>query len=72
MTERYQKIAFLGLGYVGLCTAVAFAAQGFEVTGIDVDSEKVDTFSSGNAPFHEPSLDGLQCLEDQEKGANFC
>ncbi len=59
MRNPFQKIAFIGLGYVGLCTAVTFASKGFEVVGVDVDAEKVEAISSGNAPFHEPGLDRL-------------
>ena len=35
------KIAVIGLGYVGLPLAVAFAEKGFKVAGIDVDEKKV-------------------------------
>src|SRR6058998_421611 len=59
MKDPYRKIAFLGLGYVGLCTAVTFAARGFKVVGVDVDPEKIRAISSGQAPFHEPGLDRL-------------
>src|SRR6266852_9326770 len=59
MRNPFQKIAFIGLGYVGLCTAVTFASKGFKVVGVDVDPEKVEVISSGKAPFHEPGLDRL-------------
>jgi UDPglucose 6-dehydrogenase len=56
MKNPPRKVAFLGLGYVGLCTAAAFASRGFEVIGIDIDAQRVDTITSGKAPFHEPGL----------------
>ena len=34
------KIAVIGVGYVGLTTAVGLANLGHEVVGIDVDAEK--------------------------------
>ena len=39
--DRSLKVVVVGLGYVGLPVAVAFAEAGFYVTGLDVDSEKV-------------------------------
>ncbi len=40
--NRAARVAVVGLGYVGLPLAVALAASGYEVTGIDVDPAKVD------------------------------
>ncbi len=40
--NRAARVAVVGLGYVGLPLAVALAASGYEVTGIDVDAAKVD------------------------------
>jgi UDP-N-acetyl-D-glucosamine dehydrogenase len=39
--ERNAVVAVVGLGYVGLPLAVAFAEQGFPVVGVDVDPQKV-------------------------------
>src|SRR3984885_11005807 len=36
-----RKIAVIGLGYVGLPVAVAFAREGFTVTGFDIDASRV-------------------------------
>jgi 2-polyprenyl-6-methoxyphenol hydroxylase-like FAD-dependent oxidoreductase len=36
-----MKIAIVGLGYVGLPLALAFAEKGVEVLGIDTDPSKV-------------------------------
>jgi UDP-N-acetyl-D-glucosamine/UDP-N-acetyl-D-galactosamine dehydrogenase len=36
-----RKIAVIGLGYVGLPVAVAFAREGFPVVGFDIDRERV-------------------------------
>jgi UDP-N-acetyl-D-glucosamine dehydrogenase len=47
LTERTARVAVLGLGYVGLPLATVFAESGFEVTGIDVDSSKVDAVNAG-------------------------
>ena len=39
----------IGLGYVGLPLAVAFAQEGCEVIAVDVDSRKVDAVSAGES-----------------------
>lgn len=47
LTDRSAKISIIGLGYVGLPLAVAFAEVGFEVIGLDVSAEKVAQLNSG-------------------------
>lgn len=46
---KKAKIAIMGLGYVGLPLARAFCAQGIQVTGFDVDTEKVDFLNAGKS-----------------------
>src|ERR1700761_3641703 len=46
MSQR-RKIAIIGLGYVGLPVAVAFAREGFAVTGFDIDAGRVGELESG-------------------------
>jgi len=53
------KISFLGMGYVGLCTAVCFANQGFKTTVSTKDPEKIKMVKNGMPPFYEPQLEGL-------------
>lgn len=43
------KIAVVGLGYVGLSLAVAFAKNGFRVFGLDVQKKKVDLVNAGKS-----------------------
>jgi UDP-N-acetyl-D-glucosamine dehydrogenase len=43
------RVAVVGLGYVGLPVAVAFAEAGFLVVGVDVDKERVRTLESGKS-----------------------
>jgi UDP-N-acetyl-D-glucosamine/UDP-N-acetyl-D-galactosamine dehydrogenase len=43
-----RKIAVIGLGYVGLPVAVAFAREGFPVTGFDVDASRVRELAGGH------------------------
>ena len=46
-SERTACIGIVGMGYVGLPLAVAFAEYGFEVVGIDISSSKVDNLNQG-------------------------
>jgi UDP-N-acetyl-D-glucosamine dehydrogenase len=49
LTDRTAQIGIVGLGYVGLPLAVAFAEVGFSVTGLDVSAEKVAQLNSGKS-----------------------
>jgi UDP-N-acetyl-D-glucosamine dehydrogenase len=53
--RRREKIAVVGLGYVGLPLAAAFAQAGFQVTGLEVDAAKVDALNRGKN--YIPDLD---------------
>jgi UDP-N-acetyl-D-glucosamine dehydrogenase len=44
-----MKIGIVGLGYVGLPLAVAFAEAGHEVVGLDADGRKVDALNGGRS-----------------------
>jgi UDP-N-acetyl-D-glucosamine dehydrogenase len=46
---REATIGVIGLGYVGLPLAVAFARAGFRVTGFELDAEKVRALSEGRS-----------------------
>src|SRR5258708_2182921 len=49
LSNRTAHIGIIGLGYVGLPLAVAFAEVGFHVTGLDVSAEKVALLNSGKS-----------------------
>jgi len=44
-----MKIGIVGLGYVGLPLAVAFAEAGHEVVGLDADSRKIESLGRGQS-----------------------
>ena len=55
---RTARVAVIGLGYVGLPLAVAFARAGLTVVGIDIDAEKCDTINDGRSYIDDvPSSD---------------
>jgi UDP-N-acetyl-D-galactosamine dehydrogenase len=47
MQDRPERIAVIGLGYVGLPLAVAFAQAGHDVTGFDIDHWRIDELRGG-------------------------
>ncbi|MCW2818460.1 MAG: UDP-N-acetyl-D-mannosamine dehydrogenase [Marmoricola sp.] len=57
MTEVFDgTVCILGLGYIGLPTAVVLATRGVEVIGVDVNESTVEAVSRGEVPFVEPDL----------------
>ncbi len=50
-------VTVVGLGFVGLTTALGFAEYGHKVYGIEIDKERMATIRSGKLPFLEPSMD---------------
>jgi UDP-N-acetyl-D-mannosaminuronic acid dehydrogenase len=54
-----RRLAVIGLGYVGLPTAVVFANRGFSVVGVDADVGKVEAVNSDRCYLREPGLDIL-------------
>lgn len=49
----------IGLGYIGLPTALMMASHGAEVVGTDYNKELVDTLNAGHTTFKEDGLDEL-------------
>ena len=58
MTE-IREIAVIGLGYIGLPTAIMFANAGFKVTGYEIREEVVKKINSGEAHIVEPEINEL-------------
>lgn len=48
--------AIIGLGYVGLPLATLAREKGWQVIGIDINTEKVAAIAAGQTPFHDPAL----------------
>ena len=49
ITQHTAAVGVVGLGYVGLPMALAFAGQGFQVAGIDLDEGKVQRLERGES-----------------------
>jgi nucleotide sugar dehydrogenase len=54
--KRELKISILGMGYIGLPTAIIFAKTGFDVYGYDVNRNVIDILKSGHIHIVEPDL----------------
>src|SRR5262245_56075077 len=54
-----MRVSVFGLGYVGSVSAAAFAADGHDVIGVDVNADKVAGVNEGKSPIVEPGLDEL-------------
>jgi UDP-N-acetyl-D-glucosamine dehydrogenase len=61
---RTLRVAIIGLGYVGLPLATAFAEAGFRVVGIDVDQQKIDRANRGESYIPDISSSVLQKFID--------
>jgi UDP-N-acetyl-D-glucosamine dehydrogenase len=72
--EPDQRVAIIGLGYVGLPLAVSFAEAGLDVVGVDSNADRVAELAAGRSPIDDvPSdrlaaalADGLRVVEPGE------
>ncbi len=73
-----KQLAIVGLGYVGMPIAHAFAKNGIKVIGFDLNNEKIQLYKSGIDPTNEVGDDEIkktkiQFTSDEKdlKNANF-
>lgn len=53
LLEKKECLALVGLGYVGMPIAVAFAKKGINVIGFDLNKEKIELYKAGIDPTRE-------------------
>lgn len=53
IVKREEKLSLVGLGYVGMPIAIAFAEKGIDVIGFDLNKEKIELYKSGFDPTKE-------------------
>ena len=53
LIAKEESLAIVGLGYVGMPIAVAFAKKGLNVIGLDINDEKIALYKSGVDPTKE-------------------
>ena len=78
LREKKEKLSLVGLGYVGMPIAVAFAAKGLDVIGFDLNKAKIDLYKSGIDPTREVGDDTIKrttveftCEESKLREAKF-
>jgi UDP-N-acetyl-D-glucosamine dehydrogenase len=60
-----MKIGIIGLGYVGLPLAVAFAEAGHDVVALDADSRKVESLERGESYIEDIASSALEPLGER-------
>lgn len=55
--SNFESLTVMGLGYIGLPTAAAFASRKIKVCGVDINVETVNTINRGDIHIVEPELD---------------
>jgi UDP-N-acetyl-D-glucosamine dehydrogenase len=60
-----MRIGIMGLGYVGLPLAVAFAEEGHAVTAMDVDARKVESLRNADSYIEDISSERLAAVRDR-------
>ena len=54
--KKMSSVSVIGLGYVGLPTAVLAAQCGYDVTGYDIDFNKLEKIKNGDPTIVEPEI----------------
>ena len=57
--EKMEKISVLGLGYVGLPTAIILADAGYKVHGFDINAKIIDSINTRNFSYEEAKVEEL-------------
>lgn len=66
-----KRIAVVGLGYVGIPVACAFAKEGFEVVGVDIDKRKIAMINDGICPIEGKEPDLKELFEEAHRDHGF-
>jgi UDP-N-acetyl-D-glucosamine dehydrogenase len=66
LKRQEAEIAIVGLGYVGLPMALAFAQAGFRVTGLDKNAERVAELNAGKS--YVDDVSGAEILDAVKRG----
>ena len=60
--EKKARVGIIGLGYVGLPLVMEFARNGFPVTGLDIDANKVEKIKKGESYIRHISIEKIGAL----------
>jgi UDP-N-acetyl-D-glucosamine dehydrogenase len=65
--DRSARIGIVGLGYVGLPTAVAYADAGFTVVGIDMDAQRCTAVMAGESYIEDVPAADIRRARQQDR-----
>ena len=65
LVDKAESLALVGLGYVGMPIAVAFAKKGLNVIGFDINMEKIEQYKAGYDPTKEVGDDAIKATAVQ-------
>lgn len=60
IVSKKEKISLVGLGYVGMPIAVAFAGKGIDVIGFDLNKSKIELYKNGIDPTKEVGNEAIK------------
>ena len=60
-----MKVGVIGLGYVGLPLALAFAEEGHDVIGLDADSRKIDSLRASESYIEDVPSESLEAVAER-------
>ena len=63
--KKEAHIGIIGLGYVGLPLALLFTEQKFEVTGFDIDKNKIETLNKGGSYIYRIAAEEIRSAASQ-------
>src|SRR5437867_8120418 len=65
--SKTARFGVIGLGYVGLPLGLTLSEAGFNVTGIDIDTNRVDAIVAGRSYITDVSDKELQRAKDEDR-----
>jgi NAD(P)-dependent dehydrogenase (short-subunit alcohol dehydrogenase family) len=69
MKGERLRTAVVGVGYVGLATAVGLAEHGRDVVLVERDPDRLAALAEGRIPFHEPGLPEAYAMQHAARGS---
>lgn len=70
MNKNLPQLTVIGTGYVGLTSAVCFAAHGYNVCCVDSNQAKIEMLNNLICPIYEPGLSEL--MKENRERLRFC
>ena len=56
INSKSLKVCVIGIGRIGLPTALSFAKSGLQTIGVDINETRLSSIKNGVCPFYDPAL----------------